>query len=282
MHNFAYIDETLDINTSQSYELSIQVNLNGLSFCLLDTIRNKYIALVHKSIDNYNSFNEYLDLLESTIENDELINQEYKKVKLLWLSNKNTLIPATLFSTENLKSYFEFNQVLDELDEIHFNELKYAQAYSVFTIPNQIATVFTRAFPRIKIFNQQSALIENALYSSHSNEYKAFVNIEKDFFDLAITQKGNLKLYNNFPYQSENDILYYMMYSFEKLGIKAGKIELTLSGEIEKKSTTYKKMNEFIHHLKFEKHSDEHSFSYTFKKVPQHYFSNLFSLNHCE
>lgn len=282
MHSFAYIDETLDINTSQSYELSIQLSLNGLSFCLLDTVRSKYIALIHKELEKYDSFNTYLDLLENIIENDELLNQQYKKVKLVWLSTKNTLIPANLFSTENLRYYFEFNQILNDLDEIHYNELKYAQAYSVFTIPNQIATIFTRTYPKIKFFNQQSVSIESALYNTHSSDFKAFLNIENDFFDLIITQKGNLILYNNFPYQSENDILYYLIYSFEKLNIQIDKIELILNGNIDKKSSAYLKLNEFIRNIRFDKHSDEHSFSYTFKKTPYHYFSNLFNLNLCE
>lgn len=282
MQSFAYIDETLDINITQSYELSIQISLNGLSFCLLDTVRNKFIALVHKTINTYSSFNEYLDILEKELELDELLNQKYKTVRLLWISNKNTLIPSSLFNANNLKQYFEFNQSLDELDEIHYTELKYAGAYSIFTIPNQIANIFSRAYNGIKFYNQQSPFIENALFSNHSSEYKAFVNIEKHFFDLIISQKGNLKLYNTFAYQTETDILYYIMYSFEKLSVNPEHVELTLNGDINKNSTTHLKFKEFIRHIKFEKHSDEHSYSYTFSKVPQHHFSNLFNLNLCE
>ena len=36
-------DETLDINSTENYELSIQVSPDGLSFCLLDSVRNKFV-----------------------------------------------------------------------------------------------------------------------------------------------------------------------------------------------------------------------------------------------
>jgi len=49
MQNVAFVDETLDINLTQLYHLSIQSDLNGLSFCILDPVRNKYIE---------NAFNE--------------------------------------------------------------------------------------------------------------------------------------------------------------------------------------------------------------------------------
>jgi len=282
MQSFAYIDETLDINTTQSYELSIQLNLNGLSFCLLDTIRNKYIALQNYSLKPDNSFDDYLDSIESLLKSNELLNQKFKSVKLIWLSNKNTLIPSSLFITTNLKSYFEFNQKINDLDEIHYTELKYANAYSVFTIPNQIATIFTRLYPKIRFYNQQSPIIEYALFNSNSNEHKVYVNVESYFFDLTITYANKLLIYNNFIYKNAVDMLYYIMYSFDQLNINAETTELILSGDITKNSQDHLKLSEFIRYIKFQKHSEEYTYSYTFNKVHQHSFSNLFNLSHCE
>ncbi len=51
MQDFAFIDETLDINLTQSYKLSIQVSLNGLSFCILDQLQGKYIVFSHKNFE---------------------------------------------------------------------------------------------------------------------------------------------------------------------------------------------------------------------------------------
>jgi hypothetical protein len=282
MQSFAYIDETLDINTTQSYELSIQLNLNGLSFCLLDTIRNKYIALQNYSLKEDVSFDEYLDSIEKVLESSDLLNQQFKNVKLIWLSNKNTLIPSSLFTTNNLKNYFEFNQKIDDLDEIHYTELKYANAYSIFTIPNQIATIFTRLYPKILFYNQQSPAIESALFKNNSNEIKVYVNIEQGFFDLTITQADKLLIYNNFAHRNVVDMLYFIMYSFDQLKINPEITEVLLSGNITKNSEEHNKLKEFIRHIKFQKHSEEYSYSYTFNKVPQHRFSNLFNLSHCE
>jgi len=282
MQSFAYIDETLDINLTQSYELSIQLSLNGLSFCLLDTVRNKFIVLQHTLIQTHTTFDDYLDNIEKLIESTDLFHHQYKKVKLVWISNKNTLIPSSLFNTDNLKKYFEFNQKLNDLDEIHYTELKYANAYSVFTIPNQIATIFTRLYSNISFYNQQTPAIENALFKYNSSDFKVIINVENEFFDLTITQKGKLLLYNNFIYKNEIDMIYYIMYSFEQLQINPESIDVVLSGILTKNSKEYIKLKEFIRHIRFEKHSEENSFSYTFNKIPSHHFTNLFNLNLCE
>ena len=38
---FELFDETLDINSTENYELSLEISPQGLTFSLLDSIRNK-------------------------------------------------------------------------------------------------------------------------------------------------------------------------------------------------------------------------------------------------
>ena len=282
MQSFAFIDETLDINLTQSYQLSIQLSLNGLSFCILDPVRNKFIALQHTSFNTELIFDDYLNGIEDYLRKTDLLNHKYKTVKLIWVSNKNTLIPSTLFAIDNLKKYFEFNQTINDLDEIHYTELKYSNAYSVFVIPNQIATIFVREYPNISFYNQQIPAIEQALFRHHSGTFKVFVNVEDEFFDLLITQNGKLLLYNNFLYKNEIDMLYYIIYSFEQFKLNPESTDLILSGIISKNSKEYLKLKEYIRQIKFEKLSEEYSYSYTFNKVPHHFFNNLFNIALCE
>ncbi|MCK5169515.1 MAG: DUF3822 family protein [Bacteroidales bacterium] len=282
MQDFAFVDETLDINITQSYYLSIQVSLNGLSFCILDPVRNKYIALSHQNIKNDLTFNDFLNIIENIIKKDDLLSHSYKSTKLIWLSNKNTLIPKSYFNKENLKKYFEFNQKLNDLDEIHFKELKYVDAYSIFVVPNQIANMFIKQFPDLNFYNQQIPFIEHALFKYHSESKKVFVNVNDEFIDLSITENGKLLLYNNFVYRTELDMIYFIMYVFDQFNLNTENTELILSGFIDKKTSIYSKLKGFISRLKFDKLSDDLSYSYTFNQVPPQSFTNLFNLHLCE
>ena len=281
MHDFAFIDETLDINLTQSYQLSIQVSLNGLSFCILDLVRNKYIALVNRNIKEI-EFNDFLNTIEKILEKNDLLSGSYKSIKLNWISTKNTLIPSKLFSESNLKANFEFNQKLDELDEIHYKKVKYIDAYSVFSIPSQLASIFIKKFPNVKIYSQQIPSIENIFFKHHSEAKKIFIDVNNKFIDVAISQSGNLILNNNFSYKSEMDIVYYVMNIYNQFHVNSSTTEVILSGLINKKSESYLKLKDFIGHIKFAKLPEDFSFSYTFNKIPNHSFINLFNLNHCE
>lgn len=282
MQDFAFVDETLDINLTQSYYLSIQISLNGLSFCILDPVREKYIAFENINFPKDLILEDLLNYIEDYLDKHELLIHGFKATKLIWETNKNTLIPNSYFKTENLKMYFEFNQKLDDLDEIHYNELKYVDAYSVYIVPNQIANIFAKRFEKIQFYNQQIPFIEHSLFKHHSEAKKVLVNVNTDFIDLCITQNGKLLLYNNFHYENEMDMIYFILYTFDQFELDTQQTELILSGLIDPKSNSYSKLKSFIDHLKFEKLPEEFSYSYTFNKIPSYNFSNLFTLHLCE
>lgn len=281
MHDFAYIDETLDINLTLSYQLSIQLSLNGLSFCLYDPVQNKYIALVHKNF-SYIEFNDFLNQLEDFIIHDELLKESYKSVKLMWTTSKNTLIPVDIFTPKDVKTQFEFTQKMDDLDELHYNQVKYIDTISIFTIPNPLANIFSRNFQNIQFYNQQCSYINHIFSKYHSGLKKIFVSIKKNFFDIVVTEESKLILYNSFHYKTDLDMIYYVMNVYNQHNNKTNNTDIILSGLIHKKSESYQKLKEFVPHIKFDKHPEDFSYSYTFNKLPNNSFINLFNLNHCE
>ncbi len=282
MQEFAFVDETLDLNLTLSYKLSIQVSLSGLSFSILDPVRNKFIALSHKNFEKNLLLDDLQSIVENYIDNNELLNKEYKSTRIIWQSIKSTLIPEKYFDDKNLKKHFEINHKLDDLDEIHFKKLKYSDSYSVFAIPNQLAGILSRKFKGASFYNQQIPFTNTVLFKHHSESKKIFVNINVDFIDIAISQKGKLQFYNAFNFKTDNDILYFIINVYEQQDLNTELTELVISGIKDKKSEFYTMLTDFIAHIKFEKLPDEFTYSYTFGKIPEHTFSNLFNLQLCE
>ena len=281
MHNFAYIDETLDINLTQSYQLSIQLSLNGLSFCIYDPVQNKYIALVHQNF-SYIEFNDYLNAIEKLTENDDLLKYQYKSVKVIWLSGKNNIIPSAVFSENDIKTQFEFTQKLDELDELHYQKLRYVNSVSIYTIPSQIAGILSKHFSNIRYYNQVSPFLNHIFLKHHSGLKKIFVNINTQFIDIAVVEKDKLLLYNNFQYKNDMDIVYYIMNVYNQYQNTTNTTDIILSGFTDKKAEVYLQLKQFASYVKFDKQPEDFTYSYTFNKLANHNFINLFNLNHCE
>ena len=282
MQNFAFIDETLDSNLTHTYNLSIQASLNGLSFCILDPVTNKFIAFSNQVFEKDLLVDDAYIKTKELFETNSLLQNSYKSVKLIWLSNENMVVPEQFFNIDNLKSHYSFNHKLDDLDELHYQKLKFINAYSVFTIPNLFANHFTKQFPKIKFYNQQQPFI-NALFLKNSSEQiKISANILNSFLEIAIYKKDKLLLINNYKFKTDSDIAYYILLLYDQYNLNGEFNELVLNGYIDKSSKAYLNLKKYIKHIHFDHYTEDYIYSYTFNKIPPHWFSNLFNLEHCE
>jgi hypothetical protein len=282
MHDLSFLDETLDINITNTYHISIQVSLNGFSFCLLDTARNKYVALKHYEFDTKETTLE--ENIKRVSNEDEFLNKEYKSSSLIFTTRKFTLVPTPIFNKEYLKKYFSFNHNLEESERIYFNHLRNADAYVIFTIPGNLSDIFNYHFPKIKIYHQSTPFIESILrnHINSQDKHTMFLNAGEDLFDIAVVHLKNLKLYNCFFYKNENDLIYFVLYVYEYLKLDAEKTVLVISGSLLKSSKHYEILKKYIRNLRFEQPKTQFTYSYTFNEIPSHTFVNLLNLYTCE
>ncbi|MBI4647342.1 MAG: DUF3822 family protein [Bacteroidia bacterium] len=284
MNNISLIDETLDINLTLTYHLSIQIGLNGFSYCILDSVRNKFIVLKHfpfnEDIQTVQLPGKYKDI----IERDELLKKTYKSVRLIYLAQKAILVPFPLFNKENIRDFFSFNHPLTGSEAIFYNKLGNTGAYNIFTIPDELAKETNALFAKVKYYQQATPILENLMitYKNKTEQKKVFVHVNPHFFDISVIAPPSLLLYNTFLYKNEKDFIYFIMYIFEQLKLSPEKTELILSGNIEKKNAYYNILKKFIREVKFEKLNDNFTYSYTFYDIPAHCFVNLINIHTCE
>lgn len=95
-------DETLDINSTENYELSVQVSPDGFAFSVLDTLRNKYVLLRSSDPEENKYFTS--GQITEIINKDDFLLKKYRKVNLVFPSKKFTLVPSPLFDPGKKKN----------------------------------------------------------------------------------------------------------------------------------------------------------------------------------
>ena len=281
--DIVFIDETFDLNQTKSYHISIQAGLNGYTFSVLDPARSKYILLRHFAFRGTMTPSLLEDKIIEIQNNDEFLTREYKSVLFSYQSPKYTLIPGPLFKKDNLKTYFEFNHYLEDLDEIHYNRLKGTDAYNIFAIPAELSGIVQRSFGNVNFFNHTTPLVENGLvnHGGRSSQKVAIANIYGNYTDIAVIQGDKLLLCNTFPWKNEEDLVYFILYIYEELKLNGEETPLVISGEMLKNSTVYDMLRSYIRKTGFERRNTRFNYSYTFNDVDIHWFTNLFNLRLC-
>jgi hypothetical protein len=282
MPDIDLIDRSLDLENTQIYHLSIQAELNGLSFCILDIKESKYIGLRNYVFGNIFSIEEYVNRLEEVFKEDGLLNIKYRSVSFIYLTQKSTLIPRSYFNKTDLKTYFKFNQSINELDEINYNYLSEINAYNVFAIPNYIANEAIKWLGRMKLFHQATPFIKSIFEKDGDREGDSvYVNINNKFIDIAVASKEQLYLYNTFQYQNETDLLYFVLYIYKQLNMDTQRNRLLISGEHSDNIRYYNALKKYIKSIVYLGPFD-YMFSAVLDQVDKHKFLNLFNLASCE
>ena len=141
-----HFDETLDINSTENYELSVEVSPDSLSFCLLDTIRNKFVLIRSFEPDENKYFNA--DKINELFIKDDFLTARYKKINIVMPSPKFTLVPAPLFDPDKKDEYFTFNHNKDDGNIIIANKVSEPDVFLVFSVSKPFNDLMNKFYPR--------------------------------------------------------------------------------------------------------------------------------------
>ena len=273
-------DETLDINSTENYELSIEVSSDALSFCLLDSIRNKFVLIRSYGAEDNKSFNA--DKLDDLLHNDDFLTKRYKKVHCVLPSSKFTLVPAPLYDPGKKDEYFTFNHILEEDKVILADRTINPDAFIVFSVSKSLSELLKKIYPSAHLHHHIKILLDYTSSSRKSlNGNYIHVHVERDFFNLIIYNNHILKFCNSFAYRNISDILYYVLNAFRNLDIKQEET-LYFSGLTEKYDDLSSSFSLYIRNIKFAEPSGNFTFSYVFNDLELHRFINLFTALNCE
>jgi hypothetical protein len=273
-------DETLDINSTENYELSMQISPDGFSFCLLDTIRNKYVLMRSFDPDESKYFNA--DKLKELIENDDFLKKKYKQVNVVMPSGKFTIVPSPLFDPGKKDEYFTFNQILEEGQTVAVNKINDPDAFLLFSLSKPIYDLINNLFPGARLYHHLKPLFD---HMSHKRKGAScnyiHIHVEREYFNLIIFGHDILKFCNSFNYRNINDIIYFVMNVFKKLDIKQEET-IYLSGLTEKYDDLSSSFSIYVRNIKFAEPKGNFTFSYVFNDMEHHRFLNLFNVVNCE
>lgn len=277
-------DEALQKADSKNYKLSIQLSLDGFSFCILNETQNKFLSIESHAIHNVKNIDSFCNLFRDFVENHPWLNLFFKQVSILFESQKSTLIPTPLYDEREQDNYTKLNFTLSEDQIIKTDKLVNVDAYKLYVVPKQIIDLLNNLFHGHNLSSHASVLIESLLVINKNlpASKRCYVNARNSYIDIIITEGRKLLYYNAFNYKTKEDFIYYLIFVLEQLKLNPEEIELILSGYIDKNSKLFEMVYKYVRNISFAQLSDSLGYSYIFNDIPAHQYSNLLNYYLCE
>lgn len=273
-------DETLDINSTDNYELSLQMSQDDLSFCILDSIRNKYVLIRSFEPEENKYFNA--GEIEDFIKKDDFLGRTFRKTRLVTPGPKSTLVPSPLYDPARSDDYFTLNYTKNDNEEILSNKIDDPDSYLLFTSQISNNEVIRALFPGVQQYHHLIPLLRHISGEmKKSGGHYIHVHVEREYFNLLIFDHNSLLLCNSYMYRDTSDILYYVMNAFKKMVIK-NEETIHFSGLTRKLSDLSSGFLTYVRNISFAVPSGNFTFSYVFSEIDLHRYINLLTLANCE
>ena len=239
-----------DHTTENFYKLSIQVSLNGLSFCVADTLRNTILLSEQLNFGKELSPFEVQRELKDLLRENKVLELDIAETVVIHRNQLFSLVPKALFDKEELANYLKFNAKILANDLIEYDEIESHEIMNVYVPYVNINNYIFDLFGEFEFVHNGTVILESLLKSAGSStEPVCFVHIGQQQMDLIIVSKKQLLFYNSFNFRTKEDFIYYILFSLEQLDLDPESIPLRLFGHVEEGDELYNICYEFIRHI---------------------------------
>jgi len=239
-----------DLILEDYYKLSIQVSLNGLSFCILDSIGKKIIkAETYRFRSRLNPYKVQKEL-KTFIKEQGIKEYAFSEVVVVHRNDLFSLVPKVLFDPQELPNYLKFNAKILANDLLEYDEIPAFDLVNVYVPFVNINNDIYEHFGDFEFKHHGTVLIESLLSGSTTgNEPICYAHVTPEEVDLIILQNKKLLFFNTFAYRTPEDFLYYLLFTLEQLQLDASEIKLRVFGAIEESDPVYELCQDYIQHL---------------------------------
>jgi hypothetical protein len=240
----------VDIILEDYYHLSIQVSLNGLSFCILDSIGKKIVrAASYRFTSRLNPYEAQKEL-KAFVKSQAIEQYAFSEVVAVHRNDLFSLVPKVLFDPQELPNYLKFNARILANDLLEYDEIPSFDLVNVYVPFVNINNAIYDLFGEFEFKHHGTVLIESLLGSAaRISEPVCFAYVTPEAFDLIVIQQKKLLFFNTFSYKTPEDFLYYLLFSLEQLPLDAQETKLRLFGSIEEGDPVFDLCQEYLPHL---------------------------------
>ena len=252
--NYTKLKSKTNIVSHTDKRLSVQISLYGLSFLVTSLYSKKIEFFTQVHFDSAQTPEELLQHINEALQKNKELAIAFEKIVLLYQTNTYTLVPSPLFNENKASEYLKFTVKILATDYVAYDEVKNSQITVVYIPYVNINNYFFENYGTFEYYHNTTLLLENLTQvEKFSNTTNAYINVEKNFFDILIFKKGQLVLCNTFEYHTPEDFIYYILFVFEQLKLDPNKTPCILLGELSEKDELYNITYTYIKNISFYK-----------------------------
>ena len=274
------VDETFDSSQSVSYHLSIQIEQDRLSFCVINTVINKYVVLRSYSLSNTGS-GTLVSACRIVFEKDELLRLSYKSSSHLWISPRYTFVPEHLFIPGEVDVYLTFNHGYLYGEQTLYHHSRATNVCHVFSCPEGLMILLRMYHPHIHFFHHSKPFIESVV-SATPQRTDIAIYFYSCWVDIAVAKNMKILFYNSFKINAPADTVYYLVGVSNMFDVQLSLTRLIYAGSLNQMPPEIEILKNYVGHMVECEPPNAFTYSHYITDSFRRNFINLINSYECE
>jgi hypothetical protein len=260
--------------------LLILIHKHSVQLGLKERRSGRMLALevIHSQGKKFEGWRSFLENISAT--SKILRNHEFRQVYAGLISNHYTLIPEALYRKEDELIYFKKNFTEAFRYNVHCLNNQQNHLYIAYGAEPELEAELNHLFQDPQIWHHSQALLTG--FPASGSDKQVWLQIHHELMDIVISENRKLLFMNSFQWQTNEDVLYYLLFVCEQLEVNPEKCLLTITGEIIEGSAIYLLLYNHFQTIKFPAKPSSVSSSFANSDFPFHEYALMFNFSLCE
>ncbi len=274
---FQITNNSSELKNPDDNHLSIQISLDGFSFCTINKITNEIPSLVHYPFSNNSPTpQKHLQNVKSIFEKEPLLQKKYDSVNVSHINNLSSFVPKALFNDQNLADYLKFGHKIFKNDYIVYDMINNHELVNVYIPFVNINNFLIDKFGSFEYKHFSTVLIKNLLdIYKFSERPHMFVMVNETHFEIIAIANNSFQLYNSFSYKSKEDLIYYILFTAEQLNFNPNYFELIFLGETVEDDEIFDITYKYVRNINFLENRHKYALNKKFTEDMQRKYFTL-------
>lgn len=240
---FDFVEDYFKIENTSDYTLSIQVSLNGFSFCISQPGNDSVIAFKATPL-KISSLTLLPRRFKEWCSSEPILQKHFQKIRLVLFSNKFTLVPRSLHQ----------NQLNEELSYLLFkdgeqlrmaeNLIESLDAKLLFALPDNFQQAIVESIGDYELWHPAKLMVKNLDKVSQANMVQLLFN--QNYLYVFIKNKNKIIFTNIFTIKHSNDAVYYLLSTLKQFKLSTKETKLLFGGKSPFKNDSIEKLRNYF------------------------------------
>ncbi|MDR0393933.1 MAG: DUF3822 family protein [Tannerella sp.] len=211
------VPNTLNVNNSEKYNVSIRLWPDGLSFSGYDPSEKDSFFTETISLDPNVPL---VQALKDVFFENVCLSYVYNTLHVISLSGKYTLVPDSVFSEKEKDLLYSYCFQVDGKLKVLAQPLTGFYSFLLYGIEKEAYEFMVRSLVNPQFIHFLSPMLSDwRKKSMDCYPRQIYAVVHDGIVDIVCFRQGELLLINSFGYETENDIIYFIMYVCKQLPV---------------------------------------------------------------